>query len=221
MTDEPTLTPPEDADDLLAAEYVLGLLSGPDWRDARDRALVDRDFALRVEAWEARFAPLNDEFDTIAPPNLLPQIEARLFPTPARPRPRWGWGLAFAASLVLALGLTVVTQVPQRGPVPALVAELVDESGALFVQVAYDAANAQLAVTRLGPDAEAGRDFELWVIDESGAPRSLGLLRAELTEIAVALAPGNVLAVSLEPEGGSPEPAPTGPVLAAAPLGAT
>ena len=50
-------------------------------------------------------------------------------------------------------------------------------------------------------------------------PRSLGLLRGDHEALATdAVGPGVTLAVSLEPEGGSPGELPTGPVLAAAPL---
>jgi anti-sigma-K factor RskA len=59
--------------------------------------------------------------------------------------------------------------------------------------------------------------FELWDI-AGGPPRPLGLLPQNLGR-AVALPvtqlppPGGVLAVSLEPPGGSPTGLPTGPVL--------
>ncbi len=70
------------------------------------------------------------------------------------------------------------------------------------------------------PTAQAGRVYELWILRDDGVPVSLGLLPqtgdASLTLSAAAvdgLQRGRTLAVSLEPPGGSPEPAPTGPVL--------
>ncbi|MEP6634224.1 MAG: anti-sigma factor [Luteimonas sp.] len=44
-------------DDLLAAEYVLGLLDDPAMRSARARVDTDAPFAREVTAWETRFAP--------------------------------------------------------------------------------------------------------------------------------------------------------------------
>ncbi len=66
---------------------------------------------------------------------------------------------------------------------------------------------------------------ELWVLRDDGVPVSLGLLPQagdrvhSLADTTVdALRRGSVLAVSLEPVGGSPEAAPTGPVLFTAAL---
>jgi anti-sigma-K factor RskA len=63
------------------------------------------------------------------------------------------------------------------------------------------------------------RTLQLWAIDRAGKPRSLGILpdnrSANLALDARAVgADVMLLAVSLEPKGGSPNPAaPTGPVL--------
>jgi len=63
---------------------------------------------------------------------------------------------------------------------------------------------------------QAGRSLELWALPASGAPRSLGLISARDASV---VQRGRVskdvtgLAVSLEPAGGSPTGAPTGPVL--------
>ena len=58
--------------------------------------------------------------------------------------------------------------------------------------------------------------LELWAVPGQGAPRSLGLISAQGTTI---VKKGKVLdntaalAVTLEPPGGSPTGAPTGPIL--------
>src|SRR5687767_11202980 len=71
----------------------------------------------------------------------------------------------------------------------------------------------------------AANSYELWMLPEGRAPVSLGLLpgtgNAALpldAEALAVLAQTMTLAVSLEPAGGSPTGAPTGPVLFTAPL---
>lgn len=220
MTDrDPT---PDEADDLLAAEYVLGTLDPADWRAARDRAAVDGAFAARVAAWEARLAPLNAGFaEAPVPADNLARIEARLFPEPARHRRR-GWALWLAGAAVAAALAVVAVQVTRTPPpAPGLTATLAAEDGALIFAARYDPAARRLTVERRqGGPAAPGQDYELWAIDPSGIPRSLGVLPSTTVAFDVALEPGIVLAVSLEPAGGSPQPVPTGPVLAAAALDA-
>jgi anti-sigma-K factor RskA len=69
-------------------------------------------------------------------------------------------------------------------------------------------------------EAPGGSSYELWLLPaEGGAPISLGVLAAldaRLTVPAVdsaRLRVGAKLAVSVEPRGGSPTGAPTGPVI--------
>jgi anti-sigma-K factor RskA len=67
--------------------------------------------------------------------------------------------------------------------------------------------------------------LELWLIEGDAAPVSLGVLpeapqaRVPLDRaLAARIAAGALLAISDEPEGGSPTGAPTGAVLAAGPV---
>jgi anti-sigma-K factor RskA len=64
------------------------------------------------------------------------------------------------------------------------------------------------------------KDYQLWAIRDDGTPVSLGLLpKAGKISIALdlpalaAISRSELLAVSLEPLGGSPKPLSTGPVL--------
>ena len=76
----------------------------------------------------------------------------------------------------------------------------------------------EASVSAVRPQAEDTRhSFELWSI-AGGAPRPLSLLRPQSGNAAIIRAvqlppPGDLLAVSLEPQGGSPTGLPTGPVL--------
>ena len=79
-----------------------------------------------------------------------------------------------------------------------------------------------IGLSHVSGDRAAGRDFELWVIEGNDAPESLGVIPvganvriAVSPELERKIAAGSVFAISLEPEGGSPTGAPTGPVVAA------
>jgi anti-sigma-K factor RskA len=217
MTD--TLTP-RDADDALAAEYVLGVQDLAERAATETRIKRDPAFADLVTAWETRFEGLNDGFDEARAPNLLPKIEARLFPTANAARParlpliRWLSGAAFAAAVVL---VGVATLVPPR---PDLIAVLATADNRLSYEVA--SYGDRLQVTRVaGVPAVAGQVHELWVIAPGAAPVSLGLLAEEPLVVVYPTPPaGWVLAVSVEPTGGSPIGTPTGPVILTAQVGA-
>lgn len=209
---------PNDDDDLLAAEYVLGLLDADDWRAADQKAATDGAFAVRVQAWEMRLEPLNADFPDLPAPDLMPRIEARLFPQPAPQRRRNRWRWLGAGSLVgaLAVALVVLSPVLRAPQAPKLMADLVAEDRALVLAASFD--GTQLDVRADGPTAGAGQDYELWIIGADGVPASLGLIRDGALAREATLEPGQVLAVSLEPTGGSTTGAPTGPVLATAEL---
>lgn len=211
MTDAP-LTP-EEADDALAAEYVLGVQDLPERSATEARVKRDPLFAARVADWEHRLSGLNEEFDPVPAPNLMPQIEARLFPKASRDGAarisllRWVSGMVVAASLVV---VAVATLVP---PQPALVATLATADNRLAYEVR--SFGETLSVTRTaGVPAVAGQVHELWVIAPGAQPVSLGLLEGETLVVDYpAPLPGWTIAVSVEPEGGSPTGAPTGPVI--------
>jgi len=141
---------------------------------------------------------------------------------------------AIAALLALYVGVAqfapglgprsgpVVAQAPGSAPLGArLVAALNQEPTAPAFLLTVDPQRRTMVVRRVSATAELGKSYELWLIASgSPAPRSLGVIGAdEFTERAI---PANfdlatlraaTYAVSLEPPGGSPSGAPTGPVL--------
>lgn len=206
--------------DGLAAEYVLGTLPLPERLQAERLIASDPSFAALVADWQDKLAPLNADYAELPPsPELLPKIEARLFPAPARPA-RWRLPLFGALATGLA-ALILALYLPFGGAEPTLTATLIGENQPLTIAAAYYAEDQELTFTRTaGPAAEAGKDYELWVIPEGQAPISLGIIREESVKVAMGSLPaGSTLAVTLEVSGGSPTGAPQGPLLVAATIG--
>lgn len=212
-------------DELIAAEYALGVLSGADRAAAEQRVARDRAFALLVAAWAERLAPWAGEIDEVAPP---PQVWERIAAAlPAAPAPRAGlWqSLAFWRALTLAtgtlaaacMGALIYLGSLQNAP---LVAAL-DGGGTHAFVATIDPRRAVILVVPAAFAQSAGRVPELWLIPPGEKPRSLGLIDPT-KPVALAIPPGllaqattqAVLAVSLEPPGGSPTGQPTGPVIA-------
>ena len=203
----------------LAAEYVLGTLPLPDRLEAERLMAGDGAFAAMVDAWRARLAPLDEGYEDMAvPADLLPRIEARLFPVEAQ---RGRWRLPFFGTVAAGLALALVlVNWPDRHPA-LMTAELKGEGQPLIVAASFDPQAQALTLSRTaGPAAEAGKDYELWVIPAGQKPISIGVLRdAALTVTLGALPAGTTLAVTLETTGGSPTGAPQGPLVVATVIG--
>lgn len=214
-----TPLPPDDDADVLAAEFVLGVLPLEERVLAAARIQSDVSFANQISAWENRLAHLNDAYADTPAPNVLPRIEARLFPT--APKPRRGLRWSFLGGAVAAALLAAIILLPERPVGPMLTATLADPAQTLSFAASFDEGRDELTLVRTGgAQPVAGRDLQLWAIGAEGTPRPLGLVREAETFISgTGLSPGLVLAVSLEPEGGSPTGLPTGPVLVTGVLG--
>jgi anti-sigma-K factor RskA len=117
--------------------------------------------------------------------------------------------------------LTARTEPPERGPVDRLVAVLQQQPIAPAFLLTVDTQQRTVTVRRVSAGQENGRSYELWLMNgRSAPPRSLGVVgNDEFTQRPL---PANIdldalrsatFAVSLEPAGGSPSGAPTGPVL--------
>lgn len=224
--------PEDDGDDIYAAEYVLGALPGPQQAAAARLAETDAGFAARVAAWEERLFPLAEGYAPAAlPAAIKAALDRRLFGAPAALSwwQRLGlWrattGLATAA-LVLALALPVLRPPPAPVPAPRLAAALAADASEVRYLALYDAAEGRVGLSRISGEPAAGQDFQLWVIRGSDAPVSLGVIPAETEaylpvspDTAARLAAGALLAISVEPDGGSPTGQPTGAVVAAGDL---
>ncbi len=211
----------------LAAEYVLGSLQGRARRRFERWMMTSGRVRREVWFWEEKLAQLSGEVSPVEPPaSAWRGIEQRLWPRVSTDQRagagnRWfwpGWSLvATAAVLVLAVLL-----VQQPAPSPQLSGAIVqaDVSDPLWL-VSESGADRSLKLRSVAASAaDAGKDYELWIVPEQGGPLSLGVIpaggvhRVQLTDEArAALSQSKTLAISLEPRGGSPTGAPTGPIL--------
>lgn len=212
-------------DEVLAAEYALGVLDGVERAAAEQRIARERGFARLVATWEERLTPWAAEIpELVPPPHVWGRIAAAL---PAQERRAGLWqSLAFWRGFSLAAGalaaaclaaLVYLGALTQQQP--PLVATIEGSGQRQFVAT-IDAKRGTVAIVPAAFSADATRVPELWLIPPDGRPRSVGLLRADApvtltlpAELAGFAKNNAVLAVSLEPPGGSTTGLPTGPVI--------
>jgi anti-sigma-K factor RskA len=206
-----------DSDDLndLAGEYVLGTLAGAERAAFEARLRNDPAAQRAVAQWASHLQPLAEAVTpTIPSPDLWQRIQ-REVGLPTRPRIRAPLWMAAAIAAVL-IGIAFLSPDLIFKPDVSAVAELAPQGGkpAFVVSVLDDQKKLLVRAAQVG--AVPDKSYELWAVPPSGAPISLGVIAATgETERDVAepvrslLAPGATLAVSLEPEGGSPTGTPS------------
>jgi anti-sigma-K factor RskA len=111
-------------------------------------------------------------------------------------------------------------EVPSARPAEFVAVFQRDDASPAFL-LTFDLEKRSLTVRRVGAEEQAGKSYELWLVsDKFPAPRSLGVIgaapytvRQAAPEYDPVIINRATYAISLEPEGGSPTGAPTGPVL--------
>jgi len=195
-----------------------------------------------VARWRGRLAPLGAEVEPSAPPkSVWTRIEQAVAQLPAAHsnvvvlhRRLNLWRGATAAMTALAATLAGVLVLQPRAEPPAahqpagtpMVAMLSDEQKQMRVMASWNPGTRQL-VLAVASDmpADPSHAHELWVIPPGGKPRSLGTMGSARQShmrladaIATLMESGATVAISVEPPGGSPTGAPTGPVIASGAL---
>ena len=182
--------------DRLAAEYVLGTMSG---RARRRFQAIQRALPRAVEAvaaWERRLAPLAQSVPPVQPgASTWAQIERRIGAAPAAAS-RAGWRawlaplLGVAFGVVATLGLVrfhpellvpIDRLVQERGTLPAsYVGLLTDAAGAPVVLASSTRHGRTMSVKILRPiQAPAGKVLQLWAYPAQGEPFPLGTVPRE------------------------------------------
>lgn len=230
-------------DDLRYAEYVLGVLD-VDARELLQREIRDNPQAATAVAWwQHQLMPLADDIDEVTP---APYVWARIhdalqLAAPTTPRPRnslwnslrlWRWlgigasALAAACVVVMLMQLRVPTT-PAAIRTGYMAATIEQDNGTAGWTATMDLQHARMIVVPATPMAFArGRAPELWLIPPGGKPLSLGVIQRD-RPTSIALRPdllahfgaNALLAVSVEPLGGSATGQPTGAVIAKGAIG--
>jgi len=221
--------------DRLAAEYVLGTMHGPARR--RFESLLPAHPHLRqaTMAWQNRLASLDTVTPPVAPsPRVWQGIEQRLFGAQAMGQVAqgvlrwwqrvmvWQGAAAFATVAALALGLLLAQPQPVQPPVIVVMAAQPDTASASLVPASFvasisgDGRSLVLKPLNEGQTVALNKALELWAVPAKGAPRSLGLVSQQTATTVLRtrlLQDTAAFAVSVEPPGGSPSGAPTGPII--------
>ena len=206
----------------LAADYAIGLM--PATARKRFEHLLLDDAALRVELghWQDALASLTGTLpERPVPEHVWAGIQARIDPQvlhmPAK-TPFWRSLRILAAAYAVFVAL-LVGVLYQRDIGAEYNATLVSASQQPALQIQAFGDHLQVEALSLAA-VEPTRALELWAIPAGGKPVSLGLVpaagkgRIQLSQEQQALLTAPLtLAVSLEPQGGSPTGQPTGPVL--------
>ena len=223
--------------EMLAAEYVLGSLHGSARKRFERWMMESAKVREEVWFWEQKLGLLSADVPEVVPPSSAwESIERRLWQNThetgkAQPaaNDRWfwrGWSIV-ATAAVLVMAFVLVQPSPQVVPQKQLSGAIVQADTSDPLWLVSEAGQGNLLKLRsvAAGAAEAGKDYELWIVPESGQPLSLGVIPVgglhEVTltdETRQALSQSRTLAISLEPLGGSTTGKPSGPILHVAQL---
>ncbi len=220
-------------DDVIAGEFVLGLMSPDEERilelqlqhDMTMRAAVReaRDRFLELDLTAEAAAPRASLWEAIASGLDAPEAKSTIVAFPHKKRQNagfWqGFGAASLAASVVAAIATGAFWSRKHAPTPSVIVVLLDgqsKPGAIIEAFSDDSVRVVPLENVAVPN---GRVIQLWTLpDAKTGPVSLGLLPGvhETKLVGPSLPkpkPDQLYEFTLEPEGGSPTGRPTGPIL--------
>lgn len=222
MTDDPVHS--DDPEDLHAAEYALGLLTGDNLADAQSRMSSDPTFVRAVVYWETRLAQLTEDLPSDLPSASVKQdLLARVFPesppTPFLSGARIWQALTAACVIALAvISFSVFFAMPDNAG-PLYTTEIVSDAGDFRVIAVVDKSLDEVILTRTLGAAPEGRILQVWAHGPDQPAISVGLwpegdsIRLTLPPQIAAVEGVLTIGVSEEPVGGSPTGSPSGRVF--------
>jgi anti-sigma-K factor RskA len=206
---------PELAAAIAAWEARLGPLAETVPSVAPPAGLFSKIEARIAASGKPRLVTVNDAPETLAAEAAETAQNVRVL---RRRVSQWRMGAlslgAIAAALALGFGLREWKRPPAPKSYVAVLQK--DALGAAFL-LSVDLETRSFVIRPVSAQPEPGKSFELWLIDSKLGPKSLGVIgdeprtaRASLPYDKVVLS-GATYAVTVEPAGGSPNGAPSGP----------
>jgi anti-sigma-K factor RskA len=197
-------------------EELVAFLLGDVTDDEREELERHLDECPACEAILEELATTTGELAMAAPPVAPPpglrtavldgirELEAPVAPVASRKRTRWlHWPrIAVPALAAVAVAVAIVFAVRASEPPATRTVALSGGAGSVRVQ----GSSATMDASGMAP-APAGHTYEVWVI-RNGTPRPAGVFERGSGSVPVSgeVAPGDVIAVTVEPAGGSPQP---------------
>jgi anti-sigma-K factor RskA len=218
-----------------AAEYVLGTLTHAERQDAEARRAKDPVFDAAVRDWERRLSPLVEAVLPVEPPSGLYNkirsqiglsgevISLRARADAVARRANW-WRNATVGMTAVAAALAGVVgwQDYQRRLMPTqYVAVLQADQKLPAFLLTVDTKTNMFVISAMKKPDEPEKSYQLWLVhNDMPGPKSLGVFNDSEMDVRP-MAGGKMhdmmmdgtYAVSVEPKGGSPTGAPTGPVV--------
>lgn len=218
-----------DSDEIegLAGEYVLGTLDKGERAAVEAQSAADPALRAAIGEWAGRLQPIADAAGETPPPasvwsGILGRIRAvggdarvlLLERTVRRLRiATIGFGALAAALAIFILNEREVAPPPMAGM--SYVAVLNGEGGKPAFVAMVNTDTGMIKLRRVGEAPPPDKSFELWQVPAEGPTVSMGVADnlSDLMPMNVSLKPGEKLAISVEPKGGSPTGQATGPVV--------
>lgn len=207
--------------DILAGEYVLGVLEPEAARELEAALPHHEELRRAVAFWQERLHPLAAlAAPAEPPPEAWQRIESRLdapaatIPSLWRSLALWRSAAVIAAAVAACLAVYIALA-PSTAPAYVAVLRAPQQQSPAFLATGDRKRLLVRSVAQAQPPGD--RSFELWEIPPGAKPLSLGVLptdgRLERSTLPLPLADGTTLAISIEPKSGSPTGQPTGPVV--------
>ena len=223
-----------------AAEYVIGTMTAVERRAFEASMESNEDARADVAYWERAFGSLNASvwsrieaaLPTAASSVVLPGSAAanaaandNQLDALKRSRGRWRMGAIAATVAAFGLGAFLMNSGVIQGQTGDQFAGGVDPSKQYIAVVNangdqpslvinIDAKTGEVSVRSVGVDRPEGKSLELWYVPEGEKAISVGLVGEGGIDLKdITAQNGDLLAISLEPQGGSPTGTATGPVI--------
>jgi anti-sigma-K factor RskA len=220
----------------LAAEYVLGTLSREERQSVAERRTSDPSLDRAIEDWERRLGPWVETVSSVAPsPDLYNKIRAHIGLSQhvvslkareerlARRAARWRNAFIGATAIAAALvGILGYRETLDRKEARQYVAVLNSGKDMPAFLLTVDTRTNMAVITAVNPPVQSDKTYQVWMVsDKMPKPKSLGMVNKPGEMQMMPMQSGKEMdllmnasfAVSVEPMGGSPTGAPSGPVL--------